>query len=372
MALQEVQRMDFRMRLDGLRARLKAEGLEAFAIINLEGSDCLNLAYLTGFSGTSGGLIVTQSEELLLTDSRYTERAKAEAPQLEVREIKGNWAERLSEELKALGVRRLGLNSHTISLHDYNLLQEKAPEVELVPLEGPVERLRLRKDEEEIARLRRAAELTDQAFEFALESVKPGLTELEVAWELEKFMRESGSQGIAFPFIIATGSNSALPHATPGERKLKRGELLLLDIGARYEGYCADLTRMIALGRPSKRERGIYELVLRAQEAALGGIKAGLDGLAADSLAREVIQEAGFGANFGHGLGHGVGLAVHEGPRLSPLAEKGDLLESGMVVTVEPGIYLVGEFGVRIEDLTVVREEGLEVLSKAPKELRSI
>ena len=364
--------MDFRVRLDSLRRRLKAEGLEAFAIINLEGSDSLNLQYLTGFTGTAGGLIITQTEELLLTDSRYTERAKAEAPQVEVREIKGNWAERLGEELKALGIRRLGLNSRTISLYDFNLLKEKAPEVELLPLEGPVERLRLRKDEEEIRRLRKAAELTDRAFEFALDTAKPGMTELEVAWELEKFMRENGSQGLAFPSIIATGSNTALPHATPGERKLERGELLLLDMGAKYEGYCADLTRMIAIGRPSKRQLEVYGVVRRAQETALAGIRGGMDGIASDRLAREVIQGAGFGDNFGHGLGHGVGLAVHEGPRLSPLAEKEDRLEPGMVVTVEPGIYLVGEFGVRIEDLTVVREDGLEVLSGAPKELRSI
>jgi Xaa-Pro aminopeptidase len=365
--------MDFQARLAQLRQAIRGEGLDAFTIINLEGSDSLNLRYLTGFSGSFGLLILTQTEQSLLTDSRYTERAKTEAPQVQVREVKGNWAERLSEELKALGIKRLGLNSRTISLYDFNLLKEKAPEVELVPLEGPVERLRLRKDEEELERIRKAAELTDRAFEHALGFVRPGLSELEVAWELEKFMREQGSEGIAFPFIVATGSNSALPHATPGEREIKRGELLLLDIGARCGGYCADLTRMIAIGRPSKRQLEVYEVVRRAQEAALSGIKPGMDGLEADKLARAVIQGAGFGDAFGHGLGHGVGLAVHEGPRLSPFADpKKDILEPGMVVTVEPGIYLVGEFGVRIEDLTVVRADGLEVLTAAPKELQAV
>lgn len=365
--------MDLHARMAQLRQAIGEEGLEAFAIINIEGSDSLNLRYLTGFSGTFGLLVLTQAEQLLFTDSRYTERAKAEAPEVEVREFKGNWAERLGEELKALGIRRLGLNSRTISLHDYNLLKEKAPEVELVPLEGPVERLRLRKDEEEIERIRRAVELTDRAFEHALEFVKPGLTEREVAWELEKFMRENGSEGIAFPFIVATGSNSALPHATPGERRLERGGLLLLDIGARCDGYCADLTRMIALGKPSKKQLQVYRVVRQAQEAALSGIKAGMNGLEADKLAREVIQAAGFGDHFGHGLGHGVGLAVHEGPRLSPLADpKKDILEPGMVVTIEPGIYLVGEFGVRIEDLTIVRDGGLEVLTGASKELQAV
>lgn len=365
--------MDFQPRIAALRQFIADEGLDAFTIINIEGSDSLNLQYLTGFSGTFGILVLTRTEQLLLTDSRYTERAKAEAPQAQVRELKGNWAERLSEVLKALGIRRLGLNSRTISLHDFNLLKEKAPEVELFPLEGPVERLRLRKDEEELTRLRRAAELTDRAFEHALEFVEPGLTEQQVAWELEKFLHEEGGAAPAFPFIVATGSNSALPHATPGERELKRGDLLLLDIGARCEGYCADLTRMIALGKPSKKQLQVYGVVRQAQEAALSGIKAGMNGLEADKLAREVIQAAGFGDAFGHGLGHGVGLAVHEGPRLSPLADpEREVLEPGMVVTVEPGIYLVGEFGVRIEDLTVVRADGLEVLTGAPKELQVV
>ena len=365
--------MDFQGRIARLRRTVGDEGLEGFLLINLEGSDGLNLRYLTGFSGTFGILVLTEAEELLFTDSRYTERAKAEAPQLQVRELKGNWAERLAEELKALGLKRLGLNSRTITLYDFNQLKEKAPELELVPLEGPVERLRLKKEEEEIALMKEAVELTDRAFAYALEIVKPGMSEQEVSWELEKFMRENGSDGLAFPSIVAAGSNSALPHATPGERELKEGELLLLDMGARFRGYCADLTRMIALGEPSKKQLEVYEVVRRAQEAALRGIKAGMDGIEADKLARGVIEEAGFGANFGHGLGHGVGLAVHEGPRLSPFADpKRDILEPGMVVTIEPGIYLAGEFGIRIEDLAVVRDDGLEVLTGAPKELQAV
>ena len=362
--------MNYQARIDGLRATLEEEGIEGFVIINIEGSDSLNLRYLTGFAGTFGILIITQGEQLLLTDSRYLERVKEETSGLEIVELKGNWAERLGEQLKDLGLKEVGVNELAISLHDFNQLKEKA-EVEPVPLEGPVERLRLRKDEEEISLIRRAVELTDRAFDHALESVRPGMSEREVAWELERWMRENGSDGIAFPIIAAAGPNSALPHATPSDRRIEEGDLLLLDIGARYEGYCADMTRVISIGPPSKRKTEVYEVVRRAQERALEQIRSGMTGIEADKLARGVIQEAGFGNHFGHGLGHGVGLAVHEGPRLSPLSEK-DVLESGMVVTVEPGIYLPGKFGVRIEDLTVVRDGGVEVLTSSPKELRVI
>jgi Xaa-Pro aminopeptidase len=362
--------VNFQARVDRLREVLRDEKIEGFIVVNIEGSDSLNLRYLTVFAGTFVILIITPREQLLLTDSRYLEGAKQEAPDFEVLELRGNWAEQLGERLKDLGLKKAGINEMTISLHDFNQLKEKAG-VEPVPLEGPVERLRLRKDEEEISLIKRAVELTDRAFDHALESVRPGMSEREVAWELERWMRENGSDGIAFPIIAAAGPNSALPHATPSDRRIEEGDFLLLDIGARYEGYCADMTRVISIGPPSKRQIEIYEVVRRAQERALEQIKPGMTGIEADKLARGVIQEAGFGNHFGHGLGHGVGLAVHEGPRLSPLSEK-DVLESGMVVTVEPGVYLVGEFGVRIEDLTIVRDDGLETLTGSPKELRVI
>jgi len=272
-----------------------------------------------------------------------------------------------------LDASRWGINSLTTSLHNYQLLQEKlrGKGLELVPLKGPVEGLRRRKDEDEIAKIREAVALTDRAFEHILSFIRPGLSEREIAWELEKFLRENGSDGLAFPSIVAAGPNSALPHATPTDYRLKEGELVLFDLGGRYEGYCADMTRVIVLGEPTARQCEVYEIVLRAQEAALAGIKPGMGGVEADALAREVIKEAGYSDYFGHGLGHGVGLAVHEGPRLSYLAED-DVLEPGMVVTVEPGIYLPGEFGIRIEDLCVVRDHGLEVLTRSPKGLRSV
>lgn len=363
--------MNFHLRVDRLRAVLEKEGVEGFAIINIEGSDSLNLRYLTGFAGTFGILIITQKEQILMTDSRYLERVKQETAGFEIVELKGNWAERLGEQLKSLGLKRIGINDLTISLHNAGQLREKA-EVEPLPLSGPVERLRLRKDEEEVEKIKEAVELTDRAFAHALKVVRPGMSEREIAWELEKWLREHGSDGLAFPSIIATGPNSALPHATPSDRPIAEGDLLLFDIGARYQGYCADMTRVVAIDRPTERQIEIYETVRRAQERALEGIKPGMTGIEADRIARGVIQEAGLAKRFGHGLGHGVGLEVHEGPRLSPFAEPKERLEPGMVVTVEPGIYLPGEFGVRLEDLCVVRDEGLEILTGSPKELRSI
>jgi len=363
--------VNFQARVDNLRTILKEEGIEGFVLINIEGSDSLNLRYLTGFAGTFGILIITQKEQVLMTDSRYLERVKQETVGFETVELKGNWAERLGEQLKDLGLKKIGISDLTISLHDASQLKERA-EVELLPLSGPVEKLRLRKDEGEIEKIKKAVELTDRAFEYALEAVHPGMSEREVAWELEKNMRENGSAGLAFSIIAAAGPNSALPHATPSDYRLRENDLLLLDMGARYAGYCADMTRMIALGKPSEKQRTVYELVRRAQETAIAGLKPGMTGKEGDALAREVIQEAGFAKKFGHGLGHGVGLAVHERPRLSPFSEEKERLEPGMTVTVEPGIYLVGEFGVRIEDLTVVRPDGLEVLTNSTKELRSV
>lgn len=363
--------MNFQSRVDHLRAVFEEDGIDGFALINIEGSDSLNLRYLTGFSGSFGVLILTRTEQVFMTDSRYLERAKGELEGFELVELRGKWVERVSEQFQVLDLGSVGINSLAISLNDFNGLQEQAGGVELVPLEGPVEKLRLRKDEEEISLIRSAVELTDRAFTHARRIVEPGMSEREVAWELEKFMRENGSDGIAFSIIAAAGENSALPHATPSDCRVQEQDVLLLDMGARHEGYCADMTRVIFLGKPSRKETEVYEVVLRAQGVALEGIKAGMTGTEADELAREVIQEAGFGDLFGHGLGHGVGLAVHEGPRLSPLAE-GEVLKPGMVVTAEPGIYLVGEFGVRIEDLCVVREEGLEILTGSAKELRSV
>lgn len=358
--------MDYQARRAKLRERLAKEGLDGFLVVNLEGSDSANLRYLTGFTGSAGGLIVTREDVVFATDSRYTERAAQEVPDLPVEKLPPRWLDWLAERLEALSLRRVGIGAARTSLWLFNKLREKLTGVELVPVEGWVEGLRRVKDPEEVERIAAAARLTEEGLRWILGRLRPGMTEREVALELEMWYRKNGADQVAFDLIVAFGAATSMPHYLPGERKLEEGDLILLDIGAKVDGYCADLTRVVALGRPSPEARAIYELVLAANRVGLEAVRAGVTGVEADRAARAVIEQAGHGDKFGHGLGHGVGLEVHEAPRLAPTSE--DTLEAGMVVTVEPGVYLPGKLGVRIEDLVVVHPDGCEILSSFPKE----
>lgn len=358
--------MDYKARRDELRRRLTREGLDGFLVVNIEGSDRPNLRYLTGFTGTAGGLIVGEDGDVFATDSRYTERARREVPDLTVEEISGRWLDWLADRVESLSLKRIGIGTHRTSLWLYRELEKRLKGRELVPMDGWVEGLRRVKDPEEVERIAAAAKLTDEGLRWILGRLKPGMTEREVALELEVWYRKNGADHVAFDLIVAFGEGSSMPHYLPGDRELREGDLVLFDIGAKVAGYCADMTRVVALGRPDPQARAIYELVLEANRTGLEAVRAGITGVEADRAARAVIEEAGHGDKFGHGLGHGVGLEVHEGPRLSPTSE--DTLEAGMAVTVEPGVYLPGKFGVRIEDLVVVRPDGCEILSAFPKE----
>lgn len=324
-----------------------------------------DLTWLTGFTGTSGLGYVGAGTRALITDFRYVERAGALLPDgFEL--IK---AEReLPAALEPLLAGRVGFDPRTTSVRERARLGELAADkAELVETEGAVERLRRVKDEIEIAAIRAASELTDAVYE-ELESAGFGdRTEREVGLWIERRMRELGASGPAFPPIVAAGPNGALPHAEPTDRPIGDGELVVVDIGAVLDGYCSDGTRTYASAEPGERAREVYGVVLEAQRAALGALRAGESGVGVDGAAREVIADAGYGERFGHGLGHGVGIAVHEAPRLS--RRSGDDLLAGDVVTVEPGIYLPGELGVRIEDLVVVTEAGHDNLSGRPTEL---
>ncbi len=357
--------MDYGSRREKLARRVREAGLDAFLVFNFEGSDRHNLRYLTGFTGSAGGLIVGEGVEVFATDSRYTERAQGEVSDLPIEKVTGRWTKWLAERLSDLGIKRLGINSRTISLYFFQELEKKLG-VELVPVEGWVESLRLVKDPEEVNKIAAAIELTEEGLRWILGRLKPGVTEREAALELEMWYRKNGAEHIAFDLIVAFGEHSSMPHYFPGDRKLREGDLLLFDIGAKVDGYCADMTRVVALGRPSPEARAIYELVLAANRAGIEAVQAGLSGEQVDRAARALIEEAGYGDRFEHGLGHGVGLEVHEAPRLSPTSE--DTLQAGMTVTVEPGVYLPGELGVRIEDLVVVREDGCEILTSFPKD----
>ncbi|MFC1847457.1 M24 family metallopeptidase [Chloroflexota bacterium] len=328
-----------------------------------------NRYYLSGFDGSAGYLLITPQNAVLATDFRYVEQAGIQAPDYQVFQITGNmtdWFPRLAAELN-LG--RLGFEAGHVAFSLYqqlsDILNKAQSQSKLVPVEGLVESLRMIKEPEEIELITKAAEISDRAFEYIKDMAHIGMTEKEVAWEIEKFMRDNGSQSLPFDVIVASGPNSALPHAKPSQRKINAGEPIVIDIGARVEGYSSDLSRTICPGTPDDTFNKVYDTVLGAQLATLAIIKEGMSGEEADSLARTVIEEAGYGEAFGHSLGHGAGLAPHEQPRLGP--NSSEVLTSGMVFTIEPGIYLTGWGGVRIEDLVVMDNGEIRILSKAIK-----
>jgi Xaa-Pro aminopeptidase len=330
-------------------------------------SDLVNVRYLTGFTGTNGACLVGAEERIFFTDFRYTERAE--------REVGEEWerpeAEReLVPQIAVRMSRKVGFEDAKLSVRQLARLEAAVGEdVDLVPAGDLVERLRAVKEPEEIERISAAAEFSDGIYRWALERGLAGRTERDVARACEARIRELGAEP-SFPPIVAAGENGALPHAEPGDREIGQGEMVVFDMGTELEGYCSDCTRTYATGEPGEEAQEVYDLTLMAQLAALGAIRAGASGKEADAVAREIIAEAGHGDHFGHGLGHGVGLEVHEGPRLATTSE--DDLQEGNVVTVEPGIYLPGRFGVRIEDLVVLSADGHRNLSGLPKELQIV
>ncbi len=330
-------------------------------------SDLVNVRYLTGFTGTNGACLVGGDELVFFTDFRYTERAEQEVS----REWERPEAEReLIPQIVGRMHGRVGFEDAKLSVRQLARLEAAAGEdVEFVPAGDLVEQLRAVKESEELERIAAAAELTDGVYEWALERGLAGRTEREVARDCEARLRELGAEP-SFPPIVATAANGALPHAEPGETEIGSGELVVFDMGALLDGYCSDCTRTVATGELNEDGHEVYDLVRGAQAAALEAVRPGAAGKEVDAVAREMISEAGHGDHFGHGLGHGVGLEVHEAPRLSPTSE--DELEPGNVVTVEPGVYLPGRLGVRIEDLVVVTDEGYRNLSGLSKDLRIV
>jgi len=328
-----------------------------------------NRRYLSGFTGSAGYLLIGEQESLLITDFRYVEQASAQAAGFRV--VRGEFPllRTVAEVVSQRAWKRLGFEDEHVSFADYRRLQDLLPGVELVPGSQALRSLRQIKEPGELSCIRRAARMCDAALEAVLPLFTPGVEEAELAWALERRLREAGAEDIAFPPIVASGPRSSLPHGRASHRRLQRGDLVTVDFGARYQGYCSDMTRTVAVGEVSADARRVYEVVARAQQAGLQAIRAGASCREVDAAARGVIEEEGFGEYFGHGLGHGVGLSVHEGPRLSPHAEEDAVLQPGMVVTVEPGVYLPGRLGVRIEDLVLVTEDGCEIISTFRKDL---
>jgi Xaa-Pro aminopeptidase len=327
-----------------------------------------NRRWLSGFTGSSGSILLTRERAIFSTDSRYWEQAARQAPAFEL--YRHTEAKDSAQNFLEMGKgQRIGIEAQHMSVAQYQAVQG-VESVAWVPLPETVEPLRAVKSADELALIRRAAAITDQTVAQAPRFLQPGVSESAAAWELEKFMREAGADGVGFEIIVASGPNSALPHHRPGERVLQAGDIVVVDLGAEFGGYKSDLTRTFYLGESAPDAFwDLYHTVHAAQAAAIGGIRAGVTGQSVDSLARDLITGAGHGKHFGHGTGHGVGLNIHEEPRFSRVAEK-TIIPAGAVMTVEPGIYLPGYGGVRIEDLMLVTADGSEYLSHAPKDPR--
>ena len=332
-------------------------------------TDPYHMRYVSGFRGGEGILYISRGQKILITDSRYTEAASKESNFTVLEENREH--DRyclLSAALAQDGAESIGYEDRSLRCSEFARLQEKLPQVKIwIPAGDQVERLRRIKRPEEIACIEQAEHIGDLAFEEILNLLRPGMTELEAAAELEYRMKKHGASGLSFDTIMASGMNSSMPHAIPGNKKLEAGDFITMDFGCIYEGYCSDMTRTVVLGKADEKQKEIYRIVLEAQTAALEAIRPGLTGREVDAVARNIIAKAGYGACFGHSLGHSVGLQIHEEPRLSPSGK--DLLEPGMIETIEPGIYVPGFGGVRIEDLVVITEDGCRNLTKSPKEL---
>lgn len=349
-------------RLGRLRETMNRDGIEALLV-----TTPANRRYLTGFTGTAGYVVVSAERAWLFTDFRYMTQAREQTAGIEVVEHGAQALAAIGEALREAGIRRLGFEQQHVTYGSYlAYAKDIGSGITLVPTDHVVERLRRIKDAAELDTLQKAVDIADAAFAHILTVLKPGLRELDVALELETFMRRLGAKGSSFDIIVASGERSALPHGVAGERIIGQGEFVKMDFGALYDGYCSDLTRTVVIGKPTEKHRELYDIVLEAQQAAIAGIRAGIAGRDGDALARNVIAARGYGEQFGHGTGHAVGLDIHESPRLSKNEET--LLEPGMVLTVEPGIYLPGFGGVRIEDIVVVRDGGCEVLTRSTKD----
>lgn len=349
------------LRIEAIREKMKAASADAFMV-----SKPQNWRFISGFTGDSGVLLITGEQMIIFTDSRYIEQARQEALDFEV--IKTVVEKDVVKDTVAeLKIGTIAFEKHDITYAGWEKLKERFSGQELLGVSGWVEELRAVKTSEEIENIRQAQEMADKAFAQLLPYVKAGTREIDLALELEFTIRKMGSQGVAFPFIVVSGERSSLPHGVPTDRKLEPGDFVTFDFGARCNGYCSDMTRTAAVGPVTDKHREIYDTVLKAQLAALDVIRPGIVAKEVDLAGRRVIEEAGYGDYFGHGIGHGVGLNVHERPSVGKTSET--VLQPGMVITVEPGIYIPGFGGVRIEDLVLVTEGGKSNLTASEKQL---
>ncbi|WP_083774237.1 M24 family metallopeptidase [Ammonifex degensii] len=345
-----------------MRAVLREAGLEGALILGTE-----NRFYLSGFTGSAGILYLDAEGAFLLTDGRYATQAQDECPGWEVLVKSRIFPEGVAELVKERGIGSLGVEAHILTWAQWQALSEALPTIKLVPCRDVVEKLRLIKEPEEIGAIRQALALTEEGFRALLPELKAGMSEREWALKLEFYLRERGAEEVAFPFIVASGPRSALPHGIASGKRIGPGDLVVIDIGIKLGRYCSDFTRTVVVGRPTPWQQELYRAVLEAQRAAIATVRPGIPAKEVDRAAREVLASYGYGLEiFPHSTGHGLGLAVHEAPRVGEGEET--RLEPGMVITIEPGAYLPGKGGIRIEDVVLVTETGAEVLTITPKE----
>ncbi|WP_156290821.1 M24 family metallopeptidase [Oceanobacillus salinisoli] len=348
-------------KLSKLRKALEEKELDGILV-----TSPYNRRYVTGFTGTAGVAIISKDDSRFITDFRYTEQATAQAKEFQIIEHKQVIEQEIKKQLKDMNIKRLGFEKDHVTYGVYQTYHNLF-DSELIPVSGLIEEIRLIKSDEELTILKKAAKIADDAFAHIQSYIKPGVKEIDISNELEFFMRKQGATASSFDIIVASGYRSALPHGVASDKEIQSGELVTMDFGALFQSYCSDITRTIAVGEISDQLREIYDTVLEANLRGVNGIKPGLTGKEADALTRDYIKEKGYGSYFGHSTGHGIGLEVHEGPGLSSRSNK--VLKPGMVVTVEPGIYMAGIGGCRIEDDIVITENGNERLTFAPKEL---
>ena len=343
---------------------------ESFESYNINGiiiASRYNRYYLSGFTGTNGYLIIDKDRNILITDSRYIEQASKQCPDYEIINQGKNIYETIQKVLQQMNILELGFEDNHITYREYADYEKNIQNLKLIPVRNSVERIREIKNAEEIKKIKKAAQIADETFNHILGYIKPGVEEKEIALEIDYYMKKLGASELSFKTIAASGERSSMPHGVAGSRKIVFGDNITLDFGCIYEGYCSDMTRTVFVGQAQENIKDIYKIVLEAQKAALQMLKPGLLCKDVDACARDIIKEYGFGENFGHGLGHSVGLEVHEEPAISTKSDR--ILESGMVITIEPGIYLESIGGVRIEDLVLITETGYENLVSSRKDM---
>lgn len=350
------------IRVENLRKLMRENDLEAFLV-----TSPYNLRYLTNFTGTTGLAVITLTNAYFVTDFRYTEQAAMQAKGYTIVKNTGPIFEEVAKICTQDELKNLAFEESFVTVRDYDQLEDLIHETSLVPVSGLIESLREIKDEKEVEITKKACEIADKAFLHILDYVKPGMSEIQVANELDFFMRSLGASGVSFDTIVASGLRSAMPHGVASEKLIEQNDLITIDFGCYYQGYVSDMTRTFAIGDPGEKLKEIYQVVLEAQLKVIEAAKPGMTGVQLDAVARDHIASYGYGEAFGHSTGHGIGLEIHEGPNVSFRADKAFV--PGNIITDEPGIYLPGVGGVRIEDDLLITQTGNEVLTHAPKEL---